>query len=86
MDKDFDKELSKKYCPRFGMIAVSKGFTTPEQLKKAIAIQIEDDLSGKKHRLIGRIFFEEGWMTPAQIETVLNELFSKERERSKEGG
>jgi hypothetical protein len=76
---DIDKELSKKYCPRFGMIAVEKGFVTSDQLKKALAMQIEDNLSDKPHRLIGRIFFEEGLMTPQQIEIVLNELFREER-------
>jgi hypothetical protein len=78
MKEDMDKELSKRYCPRFGTIAVDKGFVTSEQLKEALSKQIEDNLSGKPHRIIGRIFFEEGWITPQQIETVLNVLFKEE--------
>jgi hypothetical protein len=81
MNEDIDKEISNKYCPRFGMIAVDKGFVTSEQLKDALGKQIEDNLSDKPHRVIGRIFFEEGWMTHKQIETVLNELFKEERSK-----
>ncbi|GBD96028.1 MAG TPA: hypothetical protein ENG83_15265 [Nitrospirae bacterium] len=79
MVNDIDKELSKKYCPRFGMISVEKGFITVEQAKEALAEQLDDNLANKPHRLIGRIFLEKGWMTPKQIETVLNELFKQER-------
>ncbi len=70
-----DKELSAEFCPRFGRIAVDKGFIAPEQLKEAMSEQVEDDLSGLTHRLIGRILFEKGWMTYQQIDVVLNELF-----------
>ncbi|MDO8281931.1 MAG: hypothetical protein Q7U10_04810 [Thermodesulfovibrionia bacterium] len=79
MNEDIDKEISKKYCPRFGMIAVDMGYVTPNQLKEALAKQIEDDLSARPHRVIGRIFFEEGRMTHQQIETVLNKLFKEKR-------
>lgn len=70
-----DRELSAEFCPRFGTIAVDKGFITPEQLKEAMAEQVDDDLGGRTHRLIGTIIFEKGWMTFQQIEAVLNELF-----------
>lgn len=79
MVNDIDKELSKKYCPRFGMISVEKGFITPEQLKEALAEQLDDNLANSPHRLIGRILLEKGWMTPKQIEIILNELFKQER-------
>jgi hypothetical protein len=81
MKEDLDKELSNKYCQRFGMIAVDKGFVTSDQLKNALVMQIEDNLSSKLHRVIGRIFFEEGWMTHKQIETILNKLFKEERNK-----
>ena len=83
MKENIDEELSNKYCPRFGIIAVDKSFITPNQLKKGLTKQIEDDLTDRPHRLIGRIFFEEGWMTHKQIETVLYELF-KNKETAKE--
>lgn len=83
MEDDVDKGLSKKYCPRFGKIAVDMGFVTAEQLKEALTEQIDDDISNRPHRLIGRIFFEKGWMTNKQIDIVLNELF-KDEKRSEE--
>ncbi len=74
MGNEFDKELSKKYCRRFGQIAVALGFITVRQLKEVLIEQVEDDLSNKRHRLIGDILFEKGWMTPEQIDMVLNKI------------
>ena len=75
MSNDIDKEISGKYCNRFGVIAVGKGFVTADQLKEALTDQADDNLSNRPHRLIGRIFFDRGWMTDEQIDIVLNELF-----------
>jgi hypothetical protein len=77
MSKDIDKELSDKYCPRFAQLAVEKGFVSPDNAKVALSRQLDDDLAGKPHKLIGSIFLENGWLTPQQIETVLNDLFKK---------
>jgi hypothetical protein len=55
MADKIDKELSEKYCPRFGMIAVEMGFVTAEQVKEAVTEQIDDDLSNRPHRLIGSL-------------------------------
>ena len=74
MENNFGKNISQKYCTRFGMIAVSKGFVTADQLKEALTAQADDNISDRPHRLIGRIFFEKGWMTDEQIDLVLNEL------------
>ncbi|HDH05478.1 MAG TPA: hypothetical protein ENH01_07180 [Nitrospirae bacterium] len=79
MVNDVDKELSEKYCTRFGMISVEKGFISAEQVKEALSEQLDDNLANRPHRLIGRILLDRGWMTPQQIETVLNELFKRER-------
>jgi len=65
------------HCARFASIAVEKGFITAEQAKVALAEQLDDDLAHKKHRLIGHILFEKVWITPRQIDLVLNELFRK---------
>ena len=78
MTDDVDKELSKKYCPRFAQLAVEMNFVTPDQVKAALAEQLDDNLSNRRHRLIGRILLEKGWMKPEHIEHVLNELFKKE--------
>ena len=78
---NLDKELSDKYCQRFGYLAVSMGFSTADQVKEAIAEQMEEDLLHKPHRLMGRILLDKGWITPQQIETVLNELFKSEEQK-----
>ncbi len=79
MADEVDKELSAKYCYRFGMIAVEMEFISPEKVKEAMAEQVDDNLSNRPHRLLGRILLEKGWMTAQQIETVLNELFKRDR-------
>ena len=66
-----------EHCARFASIAVEKGFITAEQAKAALAEQLSDDLAHKRHRLIGHILFAQDWITPGQIELVLNELFQK---------
>jgi hypothetical protein len=80
MINEFEKELSKRICPRFGGIAVHMGFITEVQLKQALSAQIDDHISHKRHRLIGQILFEKGWMKVEQIDMVLIEL-SKELEK-----
>ena len=61
------EELEK----RFGTTAVGKGFINFDQLMEALEIQEREDMEGKKHRLIGTIFFDMGLMTLPQIEEVL---------------
>ncbi len=80
MKNDIDKEISKKYCNRFGVIAVGKGFVTADQLKEALTEQADDNLSKSPHRLIGRIFFDKGLITDEQIDIVMNELFKLKKE------
>jgi len=76
-----DKGITKKHSPRFGEIAVDLGFITPEQLKLALSEQADDDLLGYPHRVIGSIFFDKGWMTYQEIETVLKQLFKEINEK-----
>ena len=66
-----------KYCARFATIAVEKGFITAEQATAALTEQLDDDLAQKRHRLIGHILFEKTWITPNQIDMVVNELFQR---------
>lgn len=76
MQNDVYKKISQTYCPRFGKIAVEMGFVTAKQLKDALAEQVDDDLANKPHRLVGRIFYEKGWMSHEEIELVLKRLFT----------
>jgi len=52
MAEDIDRKISGKYCNRFGIIAVDKGFVTADQLKEALTEQADDNLSNKPHRLM----------------------------------
>jgi len=69
-----DSDPTSCRCHRFGAIAVLKGFVTIDEVKAAIMDQVEDDLSGCEHRLLGSILFERGLITENQIETVMLEL------------
>jgi hypothetical protein len=59
---------------RFGILAVEKGFITPEILIEALRIQVLDDVEKGRHRLLGRILLEQGHLDLDQIETILKEL------------
>jgi hypothetical protein len=56
---------------RFGVIAVEKGFITKEQLFEALKIQVEEDVSGKPHTLIGIILIKIGYLTHEEADDVL---------------
>jgi hypothetical protein len=56
---------------RFGVIAVERGFITKEQLFEALKVQVEEDLSGRLHTLIGLILIRLGYLTPEQAEEIL---------------
>jgi hypothetical protein len=62
---------------RFGVIAVEKGFIDKEQLFEALRIQVEEDLSGKPHTLIGLILIRLGYLTREQAEEVLVTMRNK---------
>jgi hypothetical protein len=77
MESPVEKEILN-LCRRFGTIAVKNKFISKIQLKEAMIEQLEEDLSGREHRLIGAILFEKGWMTWDQVDSVLKELFSED--------
>jgi hypothetical protein len=62
---------------RFGVIAVEKGFINNEQLFDAMKIQVEEDLEGKTHTLIGVILVRLGYLTHEQTEEILLEMRKK---------
>ncbi len=69
-----DAGVTSDLCHRFGAIAVHKGFVTIDEVKAAIMEQVDDDLGGREHRLLGSILLKRGLITEHQIETVLLEL------------
>ncbi len=61
----------EKLDKRFGIVAIENGFIDTEQLFKAMEVQVFENLDGTKHRLIGEILLEKGYITVDQIEEVL---------------
>ncbi|MEJ2723473.1 MAG: hypothetical protein P8175_02275 [Deltaproteobacteria bacterium] len=57
---------------RFGTMAVEKRYVSREQLLEAMRIQVEQDLDGLEHKLIGSILFSMGYMTLEQINDVID--------------
>lgn len=56
---------------RFGVVAVEKGYITPDQLFEALKAQVREDLEKETHRLLGEILFEQNAMTQEQKDEVL---------------
>ena len=59
---------------RFGILAVSKGFITVDQFTQALEIQAREDLEGADRRRIGEILVDLDYMTPQQVNAVLEAL------------
>jgi len=69
-----DATVTGDHCRRFGAIAVQKGFVSLEEIKAAMAEQIDDDINGREHRLLGTILFNDGFTTENEVDKVLQEL------------
>ncbi|MFO7784912.1 MAG: hypothetical protein ACQET7_01570 [Thermodesulfobacteriota bacterium] len=65
---------NKRRGIRFGVVAVERGFITPEQLVAALRVQVEENLNESEHRLIGMILLEQGLLTLENIDDILLEL------------
>ena len=74
MPDTIEEVTSESIRKRFGVIAIEKGFITEEQLIHAFEEQIRDDIAQERHRLIGEILCEKGYMTKPQCDEVLIEL------------
>ena len=80
MTEDIKKQLSEQYCPRFGQLAVEFGFITREQLIDALTCQVDDELNGRKRRLLGQILLEMESMSASQVDHVITKLFKQMRQ------
>ena len=63
-----------QFQKRFGLIAVEKGFITADQLVDAFKVQVMEEIEKGKHRLIGAILYEQGLISMAQIDEVVEDL------------
>ena len=59
---------------RFGFTAFGKGYVSLEQVQRGLSEQIDDDIMGRPHRLLGDILRDNGWITEAQMKAVLVEM------------
>jgi len=75
VENDSIENLSNRYSPQFGKVAVDMGFVTAKQLKEALAEQAEDSFYNRPHRFIGFILSEKGWITNGQVDIVIDILF-----------
>jgi len=67
---------------RFGDIAIQKKFITKNQLLEAMTVQIENQLEGAEHKLIGAILIELMYMSEDQVNEVV-ETMSKPKQELK---
>ncbi len=49
---------------------------------QALDEQVDDDLNRRPHRVVGAICFDHGWMTPGEIDRVLNAMFKARNEQA----
>jgi len=59
---------------RFGVLAVEKGYVTPDQVIEGLKIQVMEDMEKQKHRPIGIILMEKGLITSEQLMDVLEAM------------
>jgi len=59
---------------RFGVVAVKKGFVTPDHIVKALSDQVSENLISGAHRAIGTILLDQDLITPLQLEEVLDAI------------
>ncbi len=64
---------------RFGSVAYLRGHVSLWQLQQALAEQVEDNVSGRPHRLLGTILKQKKWITEEEEEEILARLGSVER-------
>ncbi len=74
MVKDNKKISPNMMTFRFGRIAFNRKYVTLEQVQRALAEQMEDNVTQKPHRLLGDILLENNWITEEQLESILDEM------------
>ncbi|MFH1487338.1 MAG: hypothetical protein ABII06_00375 [Pseudomonadota bacterium] len=69
MDMDSGQETM-----RFGMLAVQKGFVSSGQIVDALELQVKENFSSGKHRLIGEILLDLGFIDGTQLDEIVQIL------------
>jgi hypothetical protein len=71
--------LEARFEPRFGEAAVSRGYLTVEQLIKAMCSQVREETLNGRHRLLGEIVTELGFMDADEVKQVLGDIKAGKR-------
>jgi len=71
---DGEERVDRASWPRFGIIAVDLGFVTGEDVKEALAQQVECQLNNRRPKPIGVLFLEKGLIDKDQVHAVLEEI------------
>lgn len=75
MNKEqINEVLESTVEPRFGDVAISKGFISVDQLVEAMTVQLTEEAEQDKHRLIGEILVDLGHMSRIQVQETLNTM------------
>lgn len=64
-----------QYKRRFGEVAIDLGLIASDQLVEALTVQAERQAAGKPIKLLGQILLELGYLTPEQIQEVVDVLY-----------
>ncbi len=59
---------------RFATLAMQKGFINLDQFTEAMRVQIMEDIARVKHRRVGEILLEMGYISISEISEVLAEM------------
>ena len=62
------------YRKRFGDLATAKEYVTLAKLKEAIRLQVKEENELEKHRPIGELLVELGFMDLSQVNEIIEEL------------
>jgi hypothetical protein len=74
MVKDYEELSPGMRTYRFGRTAVYRKYVTLEQVQRALAEQMEDDVMQKPHRFLGDILLKYNWITEEQMKSILDEI------------
>ena len=69
--------IIEQYEKHFGIIAIEKGFITPNNLSYALSIQVKEHNENGKQRFIREILFDQDTMSVEQIAEVCKVLFKR---------
>lgn len=62
------------YEKRFGIIAVEKGFITPDELIAALTVQVREDIEQGTHRRLGELLLDQDIISADQMEAVVKAI------------